>query len=770
MARKRKKSAPAPAPACARGPERLRRLLCICLIAVTAAVYWPVATHEFIVFDDDVYVADNPWVQRGLDRAGVAWAFSATRAANWHPLTWLSHMLDVELFGLNPAGHHLTNLLLHLAAAVTLFCALAAMTRAPWAGGFVAALFALHPLHVESVAWVAERKDLLSGLFWMLTIWAYARYAHDRAAAPGEEGARAGRGSYRLVLVFFALGLLSKPMLVTLPFVLLLLDYWPLGRLDLDRWRTQAPPLIFEKIPLFALSAASCTVTFLVQQGAAAVRPLEILPLEARLANALVSYVAYIGKMLWPENLAVYYPYDRALPLWQTAGAGLLLLAISLAVFYCGKKRPYLPVGWLWYLGTLVPVIGLVQVGGQAMADRYTYVPLAGLFIAAAAGAAEAAARRRVPAAAMAAAAAAVLAAFIAVTEGQLSHWRDSIRLFRHTLAKAGDSALVHNNLAVAFDRRGRIEEALHHYRQTLRFASVEIVWDAAISHYNIGNALIRLGKPEEAIAAFIEALRINPAHAEAHNGWGLALKQQGENLAAIEHYREALRRNPDYAEAHTNLAVALEQEGRAGAAIDHYRETVRLKPGYALGHFNLGAALHRKGLLEEAGGHYAEALGIKPDYAEAHNNLGAVLLGQGRLDAAIARFAEAVRINPDHAGAFNNLGHAFARQGRWREAQAHFGEAVRVRPDYAEAYKNLGSVLSQAGNPRAALPHYLKALELDPAAADVRFMLGAAYSALGEREAAMKEHELLKGTRPELAERLSAHMAGLQTRTTVGH
>jgi tetratricopeptide (TPR) repeat protein len=749
-------------------------LVCICLAAVTAAVFWPVATHEFIVFDDDVYVADNPWVQRGLGWAGVAWAFSATRAANWHPLTWLSHMLDCELFGLNPAGHHLIGLLLHMAAAVVLFRALARMTRAIWAGAFAAALFALHPLHVESVAWVAERKDVLSTLFWMLTIWAYARYAQGRAAAPGaapgKERARTGRGDYLLVLVFFALGLLSKPMLVTLPFVLLLLDYWPLGRLDIERWKAQALPLIIEKMPLFALSAASCAVTCLVQQGAAAVRPLEILPVEARIANALVSYVAYIGKMLWPRGLAAYYPYDLAAPIWHAAGAGLLLLAISLAVFFYGKKRPYLLVGWLWYLGTLVPVIGLVQVGGQAMADRYTYVPLVGLFIAAAAGAAEAAAHRRVPAAVMAAAAAALLAAFIAVTEGQLTHWRDSIRLFRHTLAEAGDSALIHNNLAVALDRRGRIEEALHHYRQTLRFASVEIVWDAAISHYNIGNALMRLGKTEEAIDAFMEALRINPAHAEAHNGWGLALKQQGENTAAIEHYREALRRNADYAEAHTNLAVALEQEGRIGAAIGHYRETVRLKPVYALGHFNLGTALYRQGLLEEAGGHYAEALRIKPDYAEAHNNLGAVLLGQGRLDAAIARFAEAVRIKPDHAGAFNNLGHAFARQGRLHEAQAHFNEAVRIRPDYAAAYKNLGSVLTDAGNPRAAIPHFLKALELDPAAADVRFLLGAAYSALGERDAAMKEHEILKETRPELADRLLAHMAGLRPQASVGH
>jgi tetratricopeptide (TPR) repeat protein len=726
------------------GPDRLTLLICICLVGVTAAVFWPVGTHEFIVFDDDLYVTDNPSVYRGLTLPGVAWAFGATRAANWHPLTWLSHMLDCQVFGLNPAGHHLTGLFFHLAAAVLLFVVLNRMLQAPWVSAFVAALFALHPLHVESVAWVAERKDVLSTFFWILTMWAYVRYLD-----------RPGAGRYLWIVVAFTLGLLSKPMLVTLPFVLLLLDYWPLGRLDLDRWRTQALPLVAEKVPLIVLAAASSAVTLLVQQGGAAVRPLEILPVSARIANALVSYVAYIGKMIWPRDLAVYYPYEQAAPLWQAAGAGLLLLAITLTAIHYGKKRPYLPVGWFWYLGTLVPVIGLVQVGGQAMADRYTYVPLVGLFISAAAGAAEVAARRRVPAAAMSAVAAALLAAFIAVTEVQLSHWHDSIRLFRHTLAAAGDSALIHNNLAVALDRRGRIEEALHHYRQALRFASVEIIWDAAISHYNIGNALMRLGKTEEAIAAFMEALRINPAHAEAHNGWGLALKQQGRNTAAIEHYREALRLNANCAEAHTNLAVALEQEGRADAAIDHYRETLRLKPDYAQGHFNLGTALYRRGNMDEAGSHYAEALRIKSDFAEAHNNLGAVFLSQGRLDAAIARFAEAVRIKPDHAGAFNNLGHVLARQGKLREAQAHFSEAVRIRPDYAEAYKNLGTVLAQAGTPREAVQHYLKALQINPAYAEVRFLLSMTYATLGDRTSALQEHDILKGISPELANRL---------------
>ena len=371
-------------------PFILRRdvLVCLFLIITTFAVYWQVHNHDFINLDDDLYITENDQVQKGLSRESVVWAFTTTHAANWHPLTWLSHMVDFQLYGLNPKGHHLTNVFFHLLNTLLLFFVLQRMTGALWRSGFVAALFALHPLHVESVAWVAERKDVLSTLFWLLTIWAYTWYVE-----------RPRRTRYLLTLLTFTLGLMAKPMLVTLPFVLLLLDYWPLGRFQVGQLDTalsapgqaslstrsvwsQTLRLIWEKAPFFALAAASSIVTFLVQKGGGAVRPWERFPITIRIANGLVSYVKYMGKMIWPSDLAVFYPHPGAsLPIWQAVAAGLLLLSISIAAIRLAKNHPYLAVGWLWYLGTLVPIIGFVQVGGQALADRYTYVSLIGLFI-----------------------------------------------------------------------------------------------------------------------------------------------------------------------------------------------------------------------------------------------------------------------------------------------------------------------------------------------------------------------------------------------------
>ncbi|HVO83821.1 MAG TPA: tetratricopeptide repeat protein [Syntrophobacteria bacterium] len=642
----------------------MRRELAVCLLllAVTLAVYWQIGDHQFIRYDDTIYVTDNPHVKRGLAWSSVVWAFTATEEANWHPLTWLSHMADCQLFGLRPRGHHLTSLFLHLANVLLLFVVLNRLTGALWRSAFVSALFALHPLHVESVAWVAERKDVLSTLFWLLTMLAYARYVEKPT-----------RARYALTLVAFALGLMAKPMLVTLPFVLLLLDYWPLDRVAAGR-RSDEPSkrrrkkirpseqrlplsrLVREKTPFFVLVAISSVVTFSFQQRAGAVVDTEIFPLSSRMANALVSYLRYIGKMIWPSGLAVLYPHPgTSLPLWWGAGAGLALLGLSILVVLVLRRRPYLAVGWLWYVGTLVPVIGLIQVGVQAYADRYTYVPLIGLFIMIAWGVPELLGGWAHARTVLAVSAATALAALTACTWIQLGYWKDSLSLFSHTLQVTTKNYVAHNNL---------------------------------------GNALADRGKVEEAISHYAEALRIKPDHAEAYNNWGTVLEEQGRFEEAVDRFRMALKVKPDYAAAHSNLGLALERQGRHEEAIAQYLEALRLDPTYAQAHNNLALALAARGQQDEAMAHYAEALRLRPDYAEAHNNLGHLLVGLGRLDEAAIHFAEAVRYNPDYAKARNNLGIVLVRLGRLDEAAAQFREALRIKPDYGEARNNLAVVL----------------------------------------------------------------------------
>jgi Flp pilus assembly protein TadD len=489
------------------------------------------------------------------------------------------------------------------------------MTGTLWRSGFVAALFALHPLHVESVAWVAERKDLLSAFFWLLTMWAYARYAE-----------RPGLKRYLPVLLFFGLGLLAKPMVVTLPFVLLLLDFWPLGRMQFHQAGNDSRPLepkvpvfrlVWEKIPLFALAAISIVVTFAAQQKGGALKSLEAFPLTTRIANALISYVSYIGKMIWPHNLAVYYPYSGSVPGWQAAGAGLALICLTVLLMWTARKRPYLAVGWLWYLGTLVPVIGLVQVGSQAMADRYTYLPVVGLFIAIAWGVPSLFAGWHHRKSILAISATILLVSFTVCTWLQLRHWQNSITLFQHTVHVTTNNHFAHNNLGVALGHNGRLDEAISHYSEALRLKS-----DASEVHNNLANALAAQGRVDEALKHYFEALRFEPDYDKAHNNLGNALAGKGKVEEAINHYFEAIRINPDYARAHYNLANALAAQGRVDEALKHYFEALRILPDWAGAHNNLGVALEKRGKLKEAIDHYHEALRINPDYAKARNNL----------------------------------------------------------------------------------------------------------------------------------------------------
>jgi len=537
------------------------------LAAATLAVYAPVAGHGFVDYDDDEYVFRNPHVQAGLSADGVAWAFTSLEAANWHPLTWLSHMLDCELFGLRPAGHHLVNLGLHAANVVLLFLVLAWLTGGVWRSAAVAALFALHPLNVESVAWVAERKNLLSTFFWILTIAAYGWYAR-----------RPGPARYLAVAAGTALALLSKPMAVTLPFVLLLLDFWPLGRMS----RGAFGRLLLEKLPLLVLAGLTSAITLEAHVQGGSVVAVEAIPPGARLSNAIVSYAAYLGKLVWPARLGVFYPHrESSLPparVWVTAAA---LIAATAAALRAARRAPYLTVGWSWYLVTLLPVIGIVQVGTQAMADRYVYVPAIGLFLAAAWGAA-ALARRPKATRVLAAAAVAALLALAVRASAQVRVWHDSLSLFRATIQAVPDSWVAHYNLGNGLTAAGRTAEAEAEFRETVRLRP-----RFARAHNNLGDVLDALGRHAEAAAAYEEAIRVNPDLAEAHNNLGTARAAMGRLEEAEASLRRAVALQPEFVEAYLNLGIVLRRRGRLGESSEALSRAVTLRPDFDLARFH---------------------------------------------------------------------------------------------------------------------------------------------------------------------------------------
>ncbi len=638
---------------------RLDVWVSVFLIIATFAVYWQVKNHEFINFDDDLYVTKNHYVKTGLTLKNIAWSFTATHAKNWHPLTWLSHMLDCQISGMNPGRHHMTNVFFHIVNTLLLFVVLRRMSGNLWRSGFVAALFALHPLHVESVAWVAERKDVLSTFFWMLTMYSYVRYV---------ERPRVNR--YLLVLLLFILGLMAKPMLVTLPFVLILLDYWPLcrfrfGQSDRGNNNSQlkllALRLLWEKTPLFIFAAASSVATFLVQKSGGAVGSLDEYPLNVRIANAIVSYVSYIGKTIWPNKLAVFYPHYRMLPWWQVATACLLLVTISFLVIRTVMRRPYFAVGWLWYIGTLIPIIGLVQVGSQAMADRYTYVPLIGLFIIIAWGVPELLTRWRYSKRVFVPVSVALLSILMVTTWIQVRYWTNSITLFEHVLDVTTNNSVAHNNLGNALAKEGRAVEAISHY-----FAALRIDPDYALAINNLGLVFAEEGRTDEAIRYYSKALQINPDFKEAHNNLGLVMAKHGRTVEAIDHYSKALQIDPYYQEAQINMGVALASQGNFDKATALYYQVLRLNSGYDdIAHYHIGNVLAAQSKFDKAIGHYSEALRINPDFKESHNNLGVALIRKGKTEEAIFHFREALRIKPDDNGAHNNLKKALSIQER---------------------------------------------------------------------------------------------------------
>ncbi|MHC4911407.1 MAG: tetratricopeptide repeat protein [Planctomycetota bacterium] len=584
------------------GPPREKLytiIICVALVLATASIYWQVQGHEFVNLDDYHYVSDNQQVHNGLTREGLIWAFTTTHMFNWHPLTWLSLMLDCELFEAKSRACHITNMLFHIANTLLLFWVLNRMTQAAWRSAFVAALFALHPLHVESVAWVSERKDVLSTFFWLLTMWAYLRYTE-----------RTELKRYVLVLLFFILGLMAKPMVVTLPFVLLLLDYWPLGRLrlqELDEVQMKAGSLLLEKIPFFVCTAVSCVVTYVAQQRGGAVGP--IAPL-LRISNILVSYLIYIQKMIWPSRLAVFYPYARVTALaGQAVGGALLLLAVSIEVIRRARSEKYLVVGWLWYLGTLVPVIGLVQAGTQAWADRYTYIPLIGLFIMITWGTANYLKNKNYNRMVAWVSACGVLLGLSVCAYKQVGYWQNSIKLNEHAIAVTSRNYVAHMNLGYAFEQRGRIDQAITHYT-----AAVKILPNDKKPLHRLTQALIKAGRASEVVSHYSQSMAGKAGDYETHLNLALAFELQDKPEQAIEQFQKALQYKPDQHDIRTKLGVTLGSQQRLEEAVAQFRQILQSKPDDARAHYFLGLSLKLQGKLDEAVHHLEQSVKLNPN------------------------------------------------------------------------------------------------------------------------------------------------------------
>lgn len=614
--------------------------ICLVLSLVTLALFWQVRHHAFITFDDDKYVTDNSYVKAGLTQEGIIWAFTNIHVHNWHPLTWLSHMLDCELYGLNPGAHHFTNLLFHVANVVLLLLILFQMTGNLWSSTFVAAAFALHPLRVESVAWIAERKDVLSTFFWMLTMWAYVLYAK-----------KPNIRRYLLVFSVLCMGLMAKQMLVTLPFVLLLLDYWPLGRL---KFRDQSfcwsaknvvnvsvQRCILEKLPLVVLSAIASVIIYLIQERTGLVQTITQYSLVYRIENAAVAYIAYLGKMFWPSRLAFFYPsVIDSLSIWYIAASALLLVGITVAVIWKIRQCPYLFVGWLWYLGTLVPVIGLVQVWEQAMADRYTYIPLIGIFIMIAWSLPLLLAKWQYHKVVLGTSALIIFLALSICTHLQLRYWRNSEALFEHAL---------------------------------------EVTENNYIAHYFLAHSLYK----------------------------------QGKIVSAIAHNYEAVRIKPYFVNALCNLGASLALTGRLDEAIKLYTRALELKPDLVEARVNLGDALIGRKNLSEAVIHFNKALEMQPDCVRAIKGLGKVFLFQAKYTEAIEKYKLVLQKTPDDPQAHNDLGVILSITGQHDEAIEYFEKAIQLSPNSPKAHFMLAKALSTAGKFVKAIKTAEKALEL---------------------------------------------------------
>jgi len=679
-------------------------LICAGIALCCVAIYGQTLKHDFVNYDDGLYVTDNAEVQAGLNWPNVLWAFTTERAMYMHPLTWLSHMLDCQIYGLNAWGHHLTNLIFHTLNSILLFLVLARMTRNVWPSALAAVLFAVHPLHVESVAWVAERKDMLSMFFWVLGMGAYALYRQ-----------RPGFPRYLATAALFVLGFMSKPMVVTFPFALLLLDYWPLGQVDHkapygDMLRRMMRMTV-EKIPLFLVTAAMCAITVVMQMRGKNLGFGDMVPLKDRIANAIVVYVLYLVKTVWPTGLAAYYPHPITRPAWQVAGAAVVLVIITLVCLRGIRRRPYLMVGWLWYLGTLVPVIELVQAGTFSHADRYTYIPHIGIFIMVAWSLNDLSAWGRIPRPLLAGATAVAVALLTAAAIHQTGYWKNGETLFRHAL---------------------------------------EVTKDNAESRNNLGGALYGEKKYDEATSQFQYALQLDPNNTTAMNKVGVLLYEKGKYDEAVAKYRQALALNPSFEKARTNLRIALKAQGKLDAPQAVYQELVKKNPKTVDDYCRMGTLAMTLGGREEAFNAFAEALKMEPDGKKANLAIADVLVEQEKYGDALGYYEKALQADPRDTQTLYNMGVILSGMRKPQEAAEKYREALKWNPNFAEAHNNLGSLLANAQQFDEAIEHYRKAAAIDPNYAQVRVNLASLLAYQGQTGEAVKLYEEAIAIKPD--------------------
>jgi tetratricopeptide (TPR) repeat protein len=659
--------------------DRQKLIVYLALTVITFTVFWQVNLYDFTNFDDPLYVTENSHIQSGISLIGIRWAFSTTYADSlWHPLIWLSFMLDNQLVGLNAGGYHITNLILHIFSTLLLFWLFNRMTGAIWRSAFVAVLFAVHPLHVESVAWIAERKDVVSAFFWMLTLCLYVYYTEKPDIK-----------RYLPVVFCFVLALMSKPIVVTLPVILILLDYWPLKRFEFREgnfvlWQLK------EKIPLFILSAVFSAITIYTQY----IPSIKHFPFGLRIANASVSFITYLEKTLWPRDLAVFYPYPAQIPIWQVLGATLLILVISVLVIAAAKRLPYLFVGWLWYAITLLPVIGIVQSGEQAMANRYHYLPSIGIAVILAWGIELFFTHQNLRKIILFPAGVFFIAILSFITWQQCGHWQNSIKLWNYNLQITKNNYLAHNNLGIALSDEGKNEEAMNHFIEAIRLKP-----DFFFAYNNRGSVYVKLGRYQLAIKDFNQAIRLNPNFADAYYNLGIIYIELGLHQNALDYFSKAIRLRPDDSSYYSDRGIAYANLGRYRLAIEDYNHAIRLKPTDADFYYIRGAAYQNLCRYQSAVDDFNEAIRLKPNNAGFFYNRGITYFSLGRYQSAVDDFNEAIRLKPDFADAYNNRGGTYFKIRRYQSAVKDFNEAIRLKPDYADAYNNRGGTYFNQGN-----------------------------------------------------------------------
>jgi len=680
--------------------------LSILIAVLTLAIYWQVLDYGFINFDDPTYVIENKHIRDGLTIEGVKWAFTSFYASNWHPLTWLSHMLDIEFFGMNPGMHHLSNITIHTLNAVLLFILLERMSGVLWRSAMVAALFALHPLHVESVAWISERKDILSTFFGILTLTAYVRYTRMH-----------GLKRYTQMTVLFICSIMSKPMMVTLPLLMLVLDFWPLKRIDAMKGESGYKPvmgtlrnllLLFrEKIILFAVAFISGIVTVCAQHSGGAVQSVVHLNLGDRMMNAAVSYCTYIWKMVWPTDLAVYYPYPSAFVFPYVVLCVVLIVVVTIAIIAFMDKRPYFASGWFWYMVTLLPVIGIIQVGGQSMADRYTYVPSIGIFIMAVWGVSDLLIPFRNRKVILTGISALVIGASSILTFIQAGYWRDSIILFGHALDVTNGNDLAHFNLGHALEENGNAHEAEKHYRD-----AVVLKAHNAAYHTALGSLLADTGRTDEAVEHLTQALQIEPALIEARVNLGNIMLLRGETEGSIQEYSKALTADPMNAETLNNLGVAYVRKGHLRNAIKCFQQAIHIRPDYkdALENF-VRAGRARKSMENEAV-ELLRLIEIQPRNQTLYIRLGNLFLQHGELDKAQKEYKKALSIDTGNLVAMKGLAVAYSQKHEYEQALTTLRNMIKIQPENHDVHYNIACVYARQGLQEKALLWLRSAVE----------------------------------------------------------